>query len=349
MKPLRVAVLGAGMIGRRHIETILSTPEAAELVGVADPVADRSKFELEAATWFTDAKDLLDRAKPEAVIIATPNDLHITQGLMCCERGLPFLLEKPVTATLEEAAQLVKAVDAGGVKTLVGHHRRYLAVVQEAKRRIGDGELGAMVAASVVWATRKPDPYFDTAWRRTLPGGGPLLLNGIHEIDMLRHLCGEVRSIGGLVSHARRRFEVEDSAAAIIEFENGCLGTLICTDAGYSPWTMEQGTKENPTFPYADQSSYRLVGSKGSLELPVLRCWGPRAPGEERWDRQILRTELSPPYHDPYRAQLEHFQRLVRLDEPAMVSVRDGANTLAATVAVAQSARDGKRCAPQRF
>ncbi len=348
MTPLRIAVLGAGLIGKRHIQTILAAPHAGELVAVADPVADPRAFDLGAAAWFTDATQMLDRVRPEAVILATPNALHAGQGKLACERGIHFLVEKPVTATLDEAAELVRAVDGSGVKTLVGHHRRYLAAIQDAKRRIAGGELGELVAASVVWATRKPDPYFDTAWR-TQAGGGPLLINAIHEIDMLRHLCGEIAAITGMTSNARRGFAVEDSAAASFAFANGCLGTLICTDAGFSPWTIEQGTQENPNFAFTGQSAYRLVGTQGSLEMPVLRHWGAKIPGEIGWDRPIVATDITVPWHDPYIAQLEHFQRMIRQDEPAMVCVRDGANTLAATLAVAQSAAQGRPCAPRIF
>ena len=348
MTPLRIAVLGAGLVGRRHIETIRALPDVAELIAVADPVADRTKFDLGGAAWFTDSDAMLDRARPEAVIIATPNTLHAPLGLEACARGVHFLVEKPVTATLEEAEALARAVEQSGVKTLVGHHRRHLAVVQEARRLIGEGALGGLVAASVIWATRKTDEYFDTAWRRE-PGGGPLLINAIHEIDMLRYLCGEVRSVGGLASSRARGFAVEDTACAMFQFESGCLGTLVCTDAGLSPWTIEQGSGENPRFAYSGQSTYRLIGSEASLELPVLRRWAARAPGDIGWDKPIDATDIAVPYRDPFAAQLSHFQRLVRLGEPAVVSVADGAGTLAATLAVAQSGREGRRLAPMRF
>jgi predicted dehydrogenase len=346
MTPLRIAVLGAGLVGRRHIETIRALPQVAQLVAVADPNA--AQFDLGGAPWFTDAQEMLDRVRPEAVIIATPNNLHVTQGLWCCERGIPFLVEKPVTASLEEAEHLVQTVSQSGVKTLVGHHRRYLTAAQEARRHIRDGGIGALVAASVIWATRKPDDYFDVGWR-IQPGGGPLLINAVHEIDMLRYLCGEVRSVGGLVSHAMRNFAVEDTAAALLEFENGCLGTLVCSDAGFSPWTMEQGSLENPKFAFSGQSAYRLIGTRGSLELPVLRGWSAAIPDAIGWDQLIAATDLSVPYRDPFEAQLEHFQRMIRLDEPPVVSVRDGANTLAATLAILQSGREGRRLSPQRF
>jgi predicted dehydrogenase len=348
MKPLRLAVLGAGLIGRRHIQTVLALPAVAELVAVADPAADRTALAVGDAAWFDDATDMLERAKPEAVIIATPTGLHASQGAACCARGVHFLAEKPVTATLQEAQALVRAVQESRIKTLVGHHRRYLAAVQEARRIIAGGELGALVAASVVWATRKPDDYFKVDWR-VQPGGGPLLINAIHEVDMLRHLCGEVRLVSGLQSHAARGLAVEDSAAALFQFDTGCLGTLTLSDAGLSPWTIEQGSGENPNFPHSGQSAYRLIGTRGSLELPVLRRWTPRLANEIGWDRPLAAADIAMPYHDPYQAQLSHFQRLIRLDEAPIVSVIDGANTLAATLAVAQSSQGGKPVAPVKF
>ena len=337
MEPLRIGVLGAGLIGRRHIATIVACPDAARLVGVADPAVGADAFAGIAAPFFRTHEELLDAVRPDAVVIATPNQVHAAQGLACCQRGIDFLVEKPVTATLDEAAALVRAVRTSGVRTLVGHHRRYLASVQTARRLIADGRIGPLVAASVLWATRKPDRYYDAAWRRQ-PGGGPILINAIHEIDLLRHLCGEITAVVGTTSRAMRGFEVEDTAAALLRFAGGCVGTLTLTDAGLSPWTIEQGTAENPAFAFTHQSSYRLVGAQGSLELPVLRLWTPRIAGEAAWDRPIVGDYLACPEHDPFIEQLRHFQRLVRLGEAPVVSVEDGARTLAATLAIAQSA-----------
>ena len=107
MKPLRIAVLGAGLIGRRHIQTILSMPQAAELVAVADPVADPQQLDLGGAAWFTDEKDMLERARPEAVVIATPNGLqnhrhfcHRRQSTPCPEAPQPPGVGPPGTGPL---------------------------------------------------------------------------------------------------------------------------------------------------------------------------------------------------------------------------------------------------------
>ena len=145
MKPLRIAVLGAGLIGRRHIDTILAMPEAAELAAVSDPVVDPGQYDLKGAPWFTDEVEMLDRVKPEAVVIATPNGLHLRHGEACCRRGIHFLMEKPVTATLGEAAQLVRLVadrlwlvEDGTVRNFDGDvddYRDYVLAQRQEERR----------------------------------------------------------------------------------------------------------------------------------------------------------------------------------------------------------------------
>ena len=345
MEPLNIAICGAGLIGRKHIKTILARPDLARLAAVVDPVIVSGPSSEWQATVFADAGDMFAALVPDAVIIATPNNLHLEQGLLCCAHGVHFLVEKPVTASWQEAVQLVEAVRQSGVQTLVGHHRRYLAQVQTAKRVIDSGELGDLVAASVVWATRKPDAYFDVAWRRSA-GGGPILINAIHEVDMLRYLCGEIVAVRGMKSSRQRNFAVEDTAAALLEFANGCLATLICSDAGLSPWTIEQGSGENPAFAFTHESSYRIVGSRGSLEVPVLRRWQARIPGQEAWDRPLAGEFLQHPLWDPFEAQLAHFQRVVRAGESPICPVSDGAKTLAATLAIAEDGETGVRRLP---
>ena len=136
----KIAIVGAGLIGRRHIQTILAMPGAAELVAVADPVVDPAGFDIGAAAWFADAQALLDRVKPEAVIIATPNALHLQQGQWCCERGIHFLMEKPVTVTLDEAA----ALDGPeGVDPRVDRADQHVGVGVDGARAVVVGAIGA--------------------------------------------------------------------------------------------------------------------------------------------------------------------------------------------------------------
>lgn len=338
MTPLRIAVLGAGMIGRRHIETILACPDAAELVGVADPVLGPDAFPGVRAPFFRTAEELLERATPEAAVVATPNTLHAPQGIACARRGVHVIVEKPVTDTLAAAADLLRAVRAAGVKTLVGHQRRYLPPLRAAKEMIAAGRLGRLVGASILWATRKPAPYFDVAWRKA-QGGGPVLINVIHDIDNLRYLGGEIAAITGLTSSAVRGFAVEDTSGVIVHFANGAIATILSTDTGYSPWTLEQSTNEIALFPQSGENAYRFVGTEGALELPRLKLWSARTPGEIGWDKPLRAATIATADEDPYIAQLRHFQRVIRQGEAPVIAAEDGARTLAATLAVHESSR----------
>lgn len=338
MPRLRVGVIGAGLIGRRHVATALASPDA-ELVGIADLVP-ASGTDVDGVPMFASHGELLAAARPDAVVIATPNRLHVPMGIDCARAGVHMLVEKPIADTVELACDLLREARRNRVHVLVGHHRRYHAQAQEARRIIAHGRLGRLVAASVIWATRKPDSYFDAQWRRSA-GGGPILINLIHEIDMLRYLGGEIASVSGIVSHAMRGFEVEDTAAATFRYANGALGTILCTDAALTAWTIEQGLGENPAFRFTGENAYRFVGTDGALDCPNLRLWTSRDPARVAWD-QPLAVELVKTFdRDPYLEQLRHLRAVIEGREAPVVSGIDGTRTLAATLAIRASARAG--------
>ncbi|HET9821327.1 MAG TPA: Gfo/Idh/MocA family oxidoreductase, partial [Burkholderiaceae bacterium] len=215
MSKLPIALIGAGAIGRSHAERMRRHPDVM-LAGIADPTpAGRTYAESINAPWFASHQELLDRTRPGAVLVATPNATHAAIGLDCIARGLPVLMEKPVTDTLADAERLCAAAEAAGVPLLVGHQRRHNVRVRTAKAWIAEGRIGRPVAAHFMATWLKPDDYFDVAWRRE-PGGGPVLINLIHDIDTLRHLIGEVASVQAVTANAARGFAVEDTAAVLL-------------------------------------------------------------------------------------------------------------------------------------
>ncbi len=349
MDPVRLAVIGAGGIGARHVALALAEP-ACELAAIVDPAPEAAKLAAEAGiAHFADHEALLATAPPEGAIVATPNATHLPVGLAFAKHGIPILVEKPIAETVAAGAELVAAAEAAGVALAVGHMRRFDPAVGAAKAIIESGEIGRLVALSAIWAIRKPDAYFDVAWRRQ-DGGGPVLLNLIHDLDMLRYLAGDIESVYAETSSANRGFEVEDTAAILLRFESGALGTVTLSDAAPSPWGWERATGENPIVPASGENCYRFLGDHGALDYPGLDLWRHAGPGPGGWDQPIHRQsgpELSE--RASLADQLAQFCRVVRGLEAPKVSGADGLASLAATMAVLESARRGEPVKPSEL
>jgi predicted dehydrogenase len=164
----------------------------------------------------------------------------------------------------------------------------------------------------------------------------------IHEIDFLRFTVGEIVAVEAAASNRQRGFAVEDTAAALIEFECGALGTFFISDNAVSPWTTEQGVGESPEFPFSGQSNYRFMGRRGAIEFPELVQWT-QAGGAQDWNQPIQAQRIHAPTIDPYAAQLDHFRDVIRGTVPSLQPVEDGARTLVATLAIAEAAAEGRR------
>jgi predicted dehydrogenase len=338
----RIAVIGAGVIGRTHIDRLLRHPQL-QLAGIADPTPAGEALAISiGAPWFPDHRSLLEQTMPQGAIVATPNASHVPVALDCLERGIGVLVEKPVADSVAEAQQLVAAQARSGMPVLVGHHRRHNPINRRARAIVQSGRLGRLVAANVMATFLKPDAYFDVAWRRE-PGGGPILINLIHEIDMLRFLVGEIDSVQAIDSHAARGFEVEDSAAAVLRFANGALGSVLLSDATASPWCWDFCAGEQGQYPRQQVQSHFICGTQGSLSLPDLALWNYR--GERSWHAELTREQTMVHLADPYTLQLEHFAGVIEGREAPLCSALDGLRTLQATLAVHDAAVTGRAIA----
>ena len=205
---------------------------------------------------------MLDRAKPDGAIVAVPNQMHVAVGLACIARKVPIIIEKPIADDVASALDLVEAAEKAGVPTMVGHHRRHNPIMRKAAEIIAGGGIGRVVAVNGLWLSHKPDPYFNITWRKE-PGGGPVLINAIHDIDCLRMLCGDIETVNAATGNAVRKFDVEDTAAAVLQFKSGALGTLLVSDTVSSPFTWEWGSRENPNRPNEPENCYSSRERKG--------------------------------------------------------------------------------------
>lgn len=329
----RIAVVGAGLIGRRHIDLIQRNPDT-ELASVTDPQNGPPDLGVPA---YADLGEMLSHDRPDGVILATPNHLHAQQVAACIEAGLPTLVEKPVTDWHDDALRLAALAEDAGVPVLVGHHRRHSPLLQAASAAIAAGELGDIVAVSGTAMYHKPDEYFEAGpWRREA-GGGPILVNLIHEVDDLRMLCGDIVEVGAVASSATRGFDVEDTVAMTFRFASGALGSFILSDTAASIRSWENLSGEDPGFPrYADADCYVVSGTRGSLEMPTMRLRTPR--GAPSWWSPMDERVLPVTPRDPLDAQLEHFVDLIRGGRDPLVTIRDAAETLRVTLAIAAAA-----------
>ncbi len=335
----RIGLIGAGAIGRAHLVGAAAA-EGVEIVGIADPSATARDLAREfGVAYFADHRAMLDGLNPDAAIIATPNALHVPIALEWISAGKPVLVEKPVSDSVDGGVQLTQAAAAAGVPVLIGHHRRHNPILREARRIVQSGGLGRLVSVTVLATFFKPDAYFAQAWRRTT-AGGPILINMIHEIDLLRFVCGEVQSLqAATVSNAVRGHAVEDTAAALFRLESGALATISLSDTAASPWNWDLVSGENPVFARSNEESHFLCGTEGSLALPTLRHW--RYSDERSWSNPLQVGTAAVPPANPYVEQTRHFGAVVRREELPLTDAADGTRTLELTLAVRETAYRG--------
>lgn len=339
MTTTQIALFGAGAIGKTHIDRLMRT-EGLQLAAIADPTEAGQQLAASLGVpWFVDHRALLDTVRPQGAIVATPNPTHVPMAVDCLERGVAALVEKPVADTVAEAQALVDAQARTRVPVLVGHHRRHNPINRRAREIVRAGRLGRLVSANVMATFLKPDAYFDVAWRRE-KGGGPVLINLIHEIDMLRFLLGEVASVQAVASHGVRGFAVEDTAAAVLRFADGALGTLVLSDTAASPWCWDFCAGEQDQYPRQPVQSHFITGTQGSLSLPDLSLW--HYQGERSWHAELTREQTGVHKADPYTRQLLHFAAVIAGREAPLCSALDGLRTLQATLAVTEAAQSGQ-------
>ena len=346
---LRIAVVGAGAIGRRHIALIRQREECV-LAAIVDPAAAAAEHARALDTpRFASLDQLLADARPDGVVLATPNQVHVEQALECIDARVPVLVEKPIAHTVDAARRLCDAAEAAGVPVLVGHHRRHGAIIAKAIDIIAAGTLGRLVAVVGTALFYKPDAdgYFDERWRRE-PGGGPVLINMIHEIDNLRALCGDIVAVQAFASNATRGFAVEDTAAIALSFANGALGTFMLSDTAVSDRSWEHTAGEDAAYRRAhtdEDDCYLIAGTLGSLAVPTMRIERYADAGHRSWHEPFVKARASLEVVDPLARQLAHFCDVIRGRVTPRVSARDGLRNLQIVEAIGEAARRGSTVA----
>jgi len=234
---VRVGLIGGGNISDTHARAAIAIPgvEIAAVYGSNPERVSRLCREY-GGTPYQDFNAFLAHRPMEMVVIGSPSGLHARQGTAAAAQGLHVLVEKPIDISVEKAGDLIAACDKAGVKLGVIFQDRFKPEILRLRQLIQDGTLGRLllVDARVKWY-RPPEYYQSSRWRGTwaLDGGGALMNQGVHTVDLLLWLLGDVVEVQARTATMLHSIETEDTALALLEFSNGALATLQATTAAY--------------------------------------------------------------------------------------------------------------------
>ena len=340
MSRVNIAVAGAGAIGRAHI-AVMAQSSRCRLCAIADPSESAQALaKAHDVAWYASLDELLANASPDGVILATPNPMHVPQALVCIAAGVPVLVEKPIAHTVSDAQKLVQATQAHRAKVLIGHHRAHSPIMREAKAVIESGCLGSLVSVMGSAMFYKPDTYFTEAPWRCQVGGGPVLINLIHEIHNLRLLCGEIVQVQAMTSDAVRGFTVEDTASIAFRFASGVLAAFLLSDTAASAKSWEQTSQENKAYAsYDDEDCYVIAGTMGSLSVPTMRLKTYANAQDRSWYTPYQCSTVALQREDPLVLQIAHFVDMICHSVAPRVSARDGLQNLLVVEAIVKAAQ----------
>src|SRR5437667_440602 len=228
-----IGLIGGGNITETHARAARALPgvEIAAIYGTnADKLARLCREH--GGKPYSDLVEFLAHRPMDLVAIGSPSGLHASQGIAAAQRGLHVLTEKPIDITTERADALIAATDKAGVKLGVFFQDRCKPDILRVKKAVDAGVLGRPILADarVKWF-RPPDYYAKSRWRGTwaLDGGGALINQAVHTLDLMLHIFGEVKSVQAMCKTALHAIEAEDTLIALLEFNTGALGVLQAT------------------------------------------------------------------------------------------------------------------------
>ena len=341
MKKINISIVGTGLMGLQHIKAISKSKKANlhSIVDISDNAKKLSnKYKI---PLYSDVSSLLKSNQLDAVIVATPNQLHEKHTISFLKKKIPVLLEKPISDNIKSAKKIIISSKKNKTPLLIGYHRRHNAIVSKVKTIIRSGKLGNIVSVNVLCWLYKHKEYFKETWRISR-GGGPLGINLVHDIDMICYLLGSIRYVQAFTTNKTRKHKVEDTATVSLIFESGALCTLNISDTIVAPWSYELTAGENPAYPVTNQSAYMIGGTKGSIQFPNLKYWFYK---KERswWNKIFLKSDINKKDDNTLVNQIDHFSDVVLKKVKPKVNGSDGLNSLKIFAAITKSAKTGKK------
>jgi predicted dehydrogenase len=353
MPPIRTALIGCGKVGQIHAAALKQLPES-EFVAVCDASAERAaafaaKY---GVTPFSDIETMLRDSGAQAVIIGTPHPAHAAPAIQAARLGVHVLVEKPLAASLQDCDAMIAAAHRAGVYLGVISQRRFYEPVRRMKDAIDAGKIGApALGVFLMYSWRDHAYYQSDPWRGRwdTEGGGVLVNQSPHMLDLLQWFMGEIDEIRGYWSNVNHPYiEVEDTSAAIILFKSGGLGSIVTSLAqkpGIYTKVHIHGTNGASVGVETDRGATFVAGVSEIAEPPLTDIW--TIPGEEHQlaefqaaDRaRFAQVNATTHYH---ALQIQDFLQAIRDNRPPLVSGEDGRKVVAMFTAIYRSNRERK-------
>jgi UDP-N-acetyl-2-amino-2-deoxyglucuronate dehydrogenase len=338
---MRFAIIGIGNIAPIHAAAIHAIPDS-EIVAVATRNEERGRaFAAEhGGAWYGDHEKLLTEARPDVVAICSPHDLHLPMTVAAAQAGSHVLCEKPMARDTAECDAMIAACEAAGVTLGVSFQGRFEPLSLKLKAGLEAGKIGRLLWASANTLWHRTDAYYASApWRGTWAheGGGVLINQAIHAIDLLLSLTGMPEKITARMRTLNHRIEVEDAALAILEYAGGALGLIQATTIAHP------GYPERLEFFGANGS---VVFNKGEAKLD----WRIAEPREEVTDLAEVSSGAARPMDITaagHTALYRDFIAAVSDGRAPLVDGREGRKSVAVVEGIYRSAESGATVAPR--
>lgn len=317
MNLIRFGIIGCGVIAEAHVLSLFEI-DGATPVGVFDRNRERAEAfaEKHGIRAYPSYASMLADTEIDAICICTPSGLHADQAVQALREGKHVVLEKPMALTAADAEKVCREAEISHHLITVISQHRFRADVGRVKELIDAGAFGRLVMCDLYmkyW--RDPSYYANSTWRGTwrMDGGGALMNQGIHGVDLMRYLVGDAKLLRGRAKTLVHDIEVEDTAAALVEFDCGALGVIEASTSAYPGFSRRieiHGSKGYATL--VDSTLEKLcIGGEMLVDKNVLTDAGTASDP----------TQLS---NEGHTLQLRNFVAALRGEEELLITARDG-------------------------
>lgn len=352
---LNIGIIGCGTIAPTHAGALRQVADVC-LLSVADSIparADALAKQFDVPRVFSDHTALIADPDIDLVIVCTPSGTHAAIAIDALNAGKHVLIEKPMDVSVAACDRLIAAAERTGRQLGVISQHRFDKATQVAKEAIASGRLGriTLVEASVKWW--RTQAYYDSGdWRGTweLDGGGALMNQGVHTVDLLQWLAGDVTQVYAQTrTLAHERIEVEDIAVATLQFAGGAVGTLLATTAAYPGLPVRVDIFGTEGYVSLEGDRLRALqlknGETYTEETAAAHALAVAQGGSASVRNEAAeRTASADPgavWGDAHRAQIEDFLHAIRTDATPLVNGHEGRKPLEIILGVYRSAQSG--------